>query len=80
MVKEGYTLLARYPLIDYVLIDRHTEYSPYVACWAYCDEDGTWGQGHYFETEDEAREYILKKYEEETPHTLARRTMELDER
>lgn len=48
---------------DYILIKRNSDYQPFVAAWAPEFYNGklTWGQGHYFDTEDDAREYFNKK-------------------
>ena len=75
-------VLARYPQIDYVLVKRTSEkaYQPYVAAWCYNEERKSWGQGHYFCTEEDAREYIQYKYEERFGERLGKQTMEIDER
>ena len=62
--KETYEIIGRYPQIDYVLIDRKTKYEPIVACWSFCDEDFTWGQGHYFSTKEDAFKYINRLIKE----------------
>lgn len=48
---------------DYILIKRNSDYQPFVAAWAPEFYNGklTWGQGHYFDTEDSAREYFNQK-------------------
>lgn len=45
---------------DYILVKRNTEYDPFVAAWAPELFNGkvTWGQGHYFNDEENAREYF----------------------
>ena len=80
MVKDGYTIIARFPMIEYVLLNRHTNYNSFVAAWAYDDNDGTWGQGHYFENEESAREYIKQVYEDRCIRNYGERLMKLDER
>lgn len=60
--KQGYTILERYPVISYTLIDRgDRSYQRYVAAWI-LDESNpdklTWAQGHYFCTLYEATQYI----------------------
>lgn len=52
----GYTIGAYNTPI--ALLDRHTNYCTYVVAWSFDDNDGTWGQGHYFEELEEAREYF----------------------
>lgn len=50
-----------YPSIDYVLIARVQDDDSvyeYVAAFNYDDEDGTWGQGHYFHELDYAIAYL----------------------
>ena len=59
--KEAYEIIGRYPQINYVVIDRHTKYQPIIACWSFCDDDYTWGQGHYFDTKEDAFAYINEK-------------------
>lgn len=52
---------------DYILIKRQTGFQPFVACWApSINEEGKlyWGQGHYFSTEEEAKEYFNSKLNE----------------
>lgn len=52
---------------DYILIKRQTGFQPFVACWApSIDEEGKlyWGQGHYFSTEEDAKEYFNSKLNE----------------
>lgn len=48
---------------DYILIKRNSDYQPFVAAWAPEFYNGklTWGQGHYFDNEDDAREYFNQK-------------------
>ena len=48
---------------DYILLKRDTDYEKYVAAWGPDSRDGklSWGQGHYFDTEEEAREYFNDK-------------------
>ena len=48
---------------DYILIKRNSGYQPFVAAWAPEFYNGklTWGQGHYFDNEEDAREYFNQK-------------------
>ena len=72
-------LIAQYPLVDYALVKREATYDPWIAAYHYDDSDGTWGQGHYFQTEEDALDWIRRKYEEELTVTdLAKATMEYD--
>lgn len=53
-------VMKRYPPINYVLIARVQDDDSvyeYVAAFNY-DEDGTWGQGHYFHELDYAIAYL----------------------
>lgn len=52
---------------DYILLKRNTDYQPFVAAWAPQLNDGklSWGQGHYFTTEEEARNYFNSKVDGE---------------
>lgn len=47
---------------NYVLVKRDTNYDPFVAAWCPSydsDKDSIyWGQGHYFNSEDEAKKYF----------------------
>lgn len=36
------------------LVNRNTEFEPYVVCWKYDFETGTWEHGHYFQDYEEA--------------------------
>lgn len=61
--RHGYTVLERYPVIDYALIDRGEtcRCCRFVAVWCLNEDDPTnlwWSQGHYFETLYEANKYI----------------------
>ena len=51
---------------NYILVKRGNDYQPFVAAWNPELVDGklTWGQGHYFDTEEEAREYFNNKLNE----------------
>lgn len=48
---------------DYILIKRASDYQPFVAAWAPEFYNGklTWGQGHYFDKEEDARTYFNQK-------------------
>ena len=60
--KQGYTVLERYPVINYAIVDRgEKSYQRYVATWMLNEDDPDhiyWSQGHYFETLYEANKYI----------------------
>ena len=51
---------------NYILVKRGKGYQPFVAAWNPELVDGklTWGQGHYFDSEEDAREYFNKKLNE----------------
>lgn len=51
---------------DYILINRNKGYEPFVAAWSPEFYNGklTWGQGHYFDNEEDAREYFNSKLNE----------------
>lgn len=59
----GIKLLDANEKADYILADRGTEF---VAAWAPELSDGklVWGQGHYFDKEEDAREYFNGKLNE----------------
>lgn len=53
------------PEIDYVLIHwPNNVCTPWVAAWAYNEEGGYWGQGHYFTTSEGAIKYLKEKLDE----------------
>ena len=60
--KQGYTVLERYPVINYAIVLRENAcYQPYVATWWLNEDDPDdiyWSQGHYFCTLWEAHKYI----------------------
>ena len=46
---------------DYTLVHSdELEFMPYIVAWKLSD-DGSWGQGHYFTTREEAEEYLSKE-------------------
>ena len=49
--------------VTIALVDRHTEndFCRYVVAWNYND-DGTWGQGHYFTDKEAAESYYKTEY------------------
>lgn len=51
---------------NYILVKRGKGYQPFVAAWNPELVDGklTWGQGHYFDNEEDAREYFNNKLNE----------------
>lgn len=55
---ESVIIVAEYPEINYVLAYRGTKFQPWVAAWAYRKEDNCWGQGHYFNTIEDALAHI----------------------
>jgi hypothetical protein len=48
---------------DYILVDRGAGFQPFVAAWAPELYGGklSWGQGHYFDNEEDARQYFDSK-------------------
>lgn len=42
------------------LVNRHTEYDPFVVAWDYRGESRSWGQGHYFNDIEDAVAYFAK--------------------
>ena len=42
----------------YRIIQRFTEIQPFVVCYNYDSTDHTWGQGHYFDTLEDAITYL----------------------
>lgn len=62
---EGKRVVLRLPEIDYVLIHwPNNVCTPWVAAWAYNEEKGYWGQGHYFTELAGAIKYLAKLLEE----------------
>lgn len=62
---EGKRVILRIPEIDYVIVHwPNNVCTPWVAAWAYNEEGGYWGQGHYFTTSEGAIKYIREKLEE----------------
>ena len=59
--KAKYDIIKRGAYADYVVINRHTSFQPFVACWAFDDETYSWGQGHYFDTEADALNHLYHK-------------------
>lgn len=51
---------------NYILVKRGAGYQPFVAAWNPELVDGklTWGQGHYFDNEEDARNYFNQKLNE----------------
>jgi hypothetical protein len=45
---------------NYALVNRGGDYQPFVAAWApsFRDDSFSWGQGHYFDKEEDARAHI----------------------
>lgn len=64
------TIIERYPEINYVLVNRGTAWQPWVAAWNYNEEDGSWGNGHYFCSIIEAVMYIKKLRDEQHDREL----------
>ena len=58
---ESYVVINEYPDIDYVLVYRGGTCQPWVAAWGYNKEKSYWNQGHYFNTLEDAIEYIRFK-------------------
>ena len=48
---------------NYILVERKTDYQPFIAAWHPSIQDGklSWGQGHYFNTKEAAKEYFDSK-------------------
>ena len=46
------------------VLKRESLCHPYIVAWAYDIYDGTWGQGHYFETRNDAFNCFLTYIEE----------------
>ena len=48
---------------DYILVKREASYQPFVAAWApqFYNDKLSWGQGHYFDDEESAKEYFNEK-------------------
>ena len=62
---EGKKVVISLPEIDYVLVHwPNNVCTPWVAAWAYNEEGGYWGQGHYFTTCEGAMKYLKEKLDE----------------
>lgn len=50
--------------VTIALVDRHTknDFCRYVVAWNYHENDGTWGQGHYFTDKEAAESYYETEY------------------
>lgn len=84
------TLIKHFPLADYAVVDRGTEYQPFVACWGFrptpkyqlCREGDLvtayWAQGHYFDTEADALKYAIDREREALLERMAEITRRLD--
>ena len=58
-----YEIMERHPEIEYAIVRlEDATYQPYVATFMLDEENKCWGQGHYFCTFKEAREYISEVY------------------
>ena len=58
-------VIIKLPEIDYVLVHwEENSVTPWVAAWAYNEDNGCWGQGHYFVELADAIKYLAKKLEE----------------
>ena len=53
-----FELLKQYPLKNYAIIERSTLIEPFVACYGFDKVTGSWQQGHYFETLEQATQYV----------------------
>lgn len=72
------TIILRIPEIDYVLIHwAENTLTPWVAAWAYNEDGGYWGQGHYFTNKADALEYLANTYKERYPVVLERKIAEI---
>ena len=58
---EQYIVMEFYPEINYTLLRRNTKFQPYIAAYAYNEEENCWVNGHYFDTILEAERYISSK-------------------
>lgn len=60
-MEKEYEVIEEYPQINYTLVKRKTTFEPWIASYGYNKEDGTWRQGHYFQTCRDAVRYIESK-------------------
>ncbi len=44
------------------LIDRQISFCSYVVAWCFDPDAMEWGQGHYFDSLDDARKYYRENY------------------
>ena len=71
-------IVLRIPEIEYVLVHwPENKYTPWVAAWAYNEEGGYWGQGHYFCEKKDALQYLCEVLEERYPAYMERRIKEI---
>ena len=65
---------------DYILLKRNTDFQPFVAAWApQLNDEGElfWGQGHYFDTEEEARKHFDSKLTEAVKTSKSKKLEEM---
>ena len=44
------------------LVDRGTKFCSFVVAWNYDFNTGSWGQGHYFDNLEDAKQYYTENY------------------
>ena len=69
-------ILGRFSEVEYVLFRRDSSFQPFCAAWKFDWETETWEQGHYFSTEEKAREYITGLIREKSACEEADREIE----
>lgn len=73
-------IILRIPEIDYVLVHwPENSFTPWVAAWAYREDRGSWGQGHYFQTKESALMYLADTFRERFPHYMETRINQIME-
>lgn len=64
-MKNNYKVLTwKYDRYGYkvALIDRQISFCSYVVAWCFDPDRMEWGQGHYFDSLEEARKYYRNNY------------------
>lgn len=70
IVKDGF-------YSDYTVINRHTDYCPFVVCWNFDIETYQWDQGHYYNDEASAMCEFYQKEKEAIDEILETEYLDL---
>ena len=61
-----YYIMMTFIKSDYTLLRRETKYDPFIVAWNFTFDlkyGFTWGQGHYFQTLEEATNFLAERIE-----------------